>query len=53
MSKYKVVGNHKVAGVEPGGSLTEKDLEDYAVDALVEGGHLADTTGPKSTKTEE
>lgn len=53
MSKYKVIGNHKVAGVEPGGSLTEKDLEDFAVDALVEGGHLADTTGPTSKKTEE
>lgn len=53
MSKYRVVGNHPVAGVEPGGSLTEKDLEDHAVDALVEGGHLELTTGQKTKDSEE
>jgi len=53
MSKYKVLGNHKVAGVEPGEFVDSDDLQGANLEALVAGGHLETHTKPKATKAEE
>jgi hypothetical protein len=47
MSTYKIVGICKVAGVEPGGTVTDDDLEGCNIEALISGGHLA---APPKTK---
>ena len=46
---YKVAGTKTVAGVEPGGTVTDGDLEGCNIDALISGGHLA---APPTTKKE-
>jgi hypothetical protein len=46
---YKVAGTRTVAGVEPGGTVTDGDLEGCNIDALISGGHLA---APSTTKKE-
>lgn len=48
-SSYTVVGTRVVAGVEPGGTVTEKAITEAGgnVDHLVEAGHIA----PKGAKT--
>lgn len=38
--KYKVVGNHTVAGVAPGGVVSSEELHGCNIGLLVEGGHL-------------
>ena len=50
MSTYKIVGTHRVAGVEPGGTVSDDDLEGCNIEALISGGHLA---APPATKTKE
>jgi len=56
MSKHKVIGNHTVAGVEPGG-FVDSESEDLAganIEALVAAGHLEDnTTKPTASKAKE
>ena len=37
---YKVIGNHAVHGVEPGGTLTDAALEDANIEMLIEAGHI-------------
>lgn len=51
---YKIVGDLSVAGKNAGETLTEADLADANVEALIDGGHIAPTT-PKAVKaaTEE
>ena len=46
---YKIVGTCTGAGVEPGGTVTDDDLEGCNIDALISGGHLA---APPKTKKE-
>jgi len=46
---YKIVGTCTVAGVEPGGTVSDDDLEGCDIDALISGGHLA---APPTTKKE-
>jgi len=46
---YKIVGTCKVAGVEPGGTVTDGDLEGCNIEALISSGHLA---APSTTKKE-
>ena len=41
MTTYKVAGTRTVAGVEPGGTVTDGDLEGCNIEALINGGHLA------------
>ncbi len=54
MSKYKVLGNHKVAGVEPGEFVDSDDLQGANLGALVAAGHLEDnTTKPTASKAKE
>ena len=50
MTTYKVAGTRTVAGVEPGGTVTDGDLEGCNIDALISGGHLA---APSTTKAKE
>lgn len=38
--KFKIVGNHEVAGVAPGGIVSTDELQGCNIGALVEGGHL-------------
>ena len=47
---YKIVGTCTVAGVEPGGTVTDDDLEGCNIEALISGGHLA---APSTTKAKE
>ncbi len=47
---YKIVGTCKVAGVEPGGTVTDDDLAGCNIEALINGGHLA---APPTTKAKE
>ena len=35
MTTYKVAGTRTVAGVEPGGTVTDGDLEGCNIDALI------------------
>ena len=46
---YKIVGTCTVAGVEPGGTVSDGDLEGCDIDALISGSHLA---APPTTKKE-
>ncbi len=50
MARFKITGNHAVAGKNPGEFVTDQDLEDANVDALVAGGHL---DGSSSKKEQE
>ena len=47
---YKVAGTRTVAGVEPGGTVTDGDLEGCNIDALISAGHLA---APSTNKAKE
>ena len=49
MTTYKVAGTKTVAGVDPGGTVPDDDLEGCNIDALISGGHLA---APPTTKKE-
>ena len=40
MGKYRVIGNHSVAGVPPGEVVSSEELHGCNIGALVEGGHL-------------
>lgn len=42
MPTYKIVGDCEVAGKVLGDSLTEADLGDANVPALIEGGHIVE-----------
>lgn len=61
MTKYKVVGEHSVFGLEPGGVLEADEvlgIKGYDLNALVKAGHLAvvsdDTpVGPKPKPVKE
>lgn len=37
MARYEVIGNHKINGVAPGGTV---DLSDAQAEQLVAGGHV-------------
>lgn len=50
MARFKITGNHTVAGKNPGDFVTDNDLEDANVDALVEGGHLEANSTTKKTE---
>lgn len=51
MAKYKVVGAHRVLGVEPSGTVDlEDDQPDVNVRALIRGGHLAEVVERKPVK---
>lgn len=43
--KYKVIGNHPVAGVAPGKTV-ELDLPEANIKALVSAGHIASVKPP-------
>ena len=47
---YKIVGTCTVAGVEPGGTVTDDDLEGCNIEALISGGQPAP---PPTTKAKE
>ncbi len=49
MATYQIIGNREVAGVAPGGSVTDADLGDANVSALVAAGHLKATKASAST----
>ena len=49
-TSYKIVGTKTVAGVEPGGTVPDDDLEGCNSDALISGGPLA---APPTTKAKE
>ena len=44
--EYTVVGNHAVAGHEPGSTFSS-DMSDEKAKQLIAGGHLAAGTSPK------
>lgn len=46
MARYKVVGNHKVGGIAPGGTV-ELDLDEQNEWRLVRGGHLQPVARPR------
>jgi len=47
---YTVVGNHAVAGVAPGGTLTAEELADANVALLIEAGHIQPVVPKKAVK---
>ncbi len=48
MPRFKVVGNHRVDGVEPGGTV---EIEDEGrIAALVVGGHIQPATASRPTR---
>ena len=47
---YKIVGTCTVAGGEPGGTVTDDDLEGCNIEALISSGHLA---APPTTNAKE
>lgn len=47
MTTYKISGNRKVAGKNPGENISNDELAGCNIDALVQGGHLS----PITTKT--
>ena len=49
MTTYKVAGTRTVAGVDPGGTVTDGDLEGCNIEALISSGHL---TAPPTSKKE-
>jgi len=49
MTTYKVAGTRTVAGVEPGGTVTDGDLEGCNIEALISSGHLV---APPTSKKE-
>lgn len=51
MARYKVVGNHAVDGVEPGGTVEIDD--DARARYLARAGHVAKPKPPKVDKKEE
>ena len=51
MAKFKVVGPHKVAGVMPGGTLDDDDLQGANVAHLVSSGHIAPVKAVKPAPT--
>ena len=53
MSTYKITGHHKVAGVEPGGTVHSEDLAGANIEALVTAGHLASPQSKKANKATE
>lgn len=54
MRTFTVCGNREVAGVKPGGQVSEKDLGHADVDALIGAGHIAlRVTSKKSAEAEE
>lgn len=44
--KYKITGQHKVAGHEPGEMVTSDELAGANVDALIKSGHLVEAAAP-------
>jgi hypothetical protein len=52
MTTYRIVGNHSVAGVAPGGTVTDADLEGANIEALVDAGHLEPGNQTKTKKEE-
>ena len=52
MTTYKIAGTHSVAGVAPGGTVTDEDLEGANVEALVDAGHLEPANQTKTKKEE-
>jgi len=53
MSNYKVAGPVEVAGVKPGGNLTDEDLEGANIEALLAAGHIASVKTSKPAKAGE
>ena len=51
MSKYKIEGARPVADRAPGETISETDLADANIDALVEAGHLVPVASATSKKT--
>ena len=49
MTTYKVAGTRTVAGVDPGGTVTDGDLEGCNIAALISSGPLV---APSTTKKE-
>ena len=50
MASYKVIGDRQVAGVNPGESVSDDDLDGINISALIEAGPLE---APKSAKAEK
>lgn len=46
MTTYKIIGQHKVAGHEPGETVRADELDGANVDALVKSGHLVEAAAP-------
>ena len=53
MTTYKIVGPRPVAGVAPGGTVTDDDLEGSNIEALIEAGHLASPNKSKAKDQED
>lgn len=54
MTSFTVCGNREVAGVKPGGTVTDKDLGVADVEALIRAGHIAmRVTSKKAAEAEE
>lgn len=53
--QFKNIGSAKVAGVEPGGTISEDELVEHGVnvDALIEGGHLSGRNNKKPANAEK
>ncbi len=52
MTAYKIVGDRQVAGVAPGGTVTDDDLEGCNIEALIDAGHLASPSKSKAKDQE-
>ncbi len=52
MRTFLVSGSREVAGVSPGGVVTEEELGLCSIEALLAGGHIAPQVA-KSVKTEK
>lgn len=51
MDKYKIIGNHPVAGVAPGKTV-ELDLAEANIAALVKAGHVAPARQKKNSSNQ-
>lgn len=52
MTTYKVTSN-RIAGKQPGDSISDEELAGVNVDALIEAGHISKTEPRKPKQSEE
>lgn len=50
MNKYRIVGNRRVCGFEPGSVVTGDDLIDADVAHLIASGHIVPSSTAQSSK---